>query len=54
VSHPMGHDRVKAATQKGKGKGKEGPGSQSEFFSVVGGMMSTLKRFITSFAKVQL
>jgi hypothetical protein len=54
VSHPMGHNRVKATTRKGKGKGKEGPNSQSEFFSIVGGMMSTLKRLITSFAKVQL
>jgi hypothetical protein len=32
----------------------EGSCSQSEFFSAVGGMMSTLKKLITSFAKVRL
>jgi hypothetical protein len=50
VTHPIGHDRVKAATQKGKGK--EGSSSQSESSSVVGDIISTLKRLSISFAKV--
>jgi hypothetical protein len=52
VTRPMCRDRAKAATRKGKGM--EGSCSQSEFFSAVGGMMSTLKKLITSFAKVRL
>jgi hypothetical protein len=47
VTCPMGQDRGKAATRKGKGTGKEGSSSQSESFSVVGGMMSTLKKLST-------
>jgi hypothetical protein len=51
VYHPMGRDRAKAAMQKGKRKGKDGSSSQSESSSILGGMMSTLKRLNTSFAK---
>jgi hypothetical protein len=56
VSHPMGHDRAKVAARKGKGKGKgkANSSSQSETVSVVGGMMSTLKKMSTSFVKAQL
>jgi hypothetical protein len=36
------------------GKAKEGSSSQSEPSAVVGGMMSTLNRLSTSFAKSQL
>jgi hypothetical protein len=42
-------DRVKVAVRKGKGK--EGSSSQREFSSVIGGIMSTLKKLITSFTK---
>jgi hypothetical protein len=52
VTHPIGQDRAKAATQKGKVK--EGLNSQSESSSAVGGIMSTLKKLNTSFAKAQL
>jgi hypothetical protein len=54
VTHPMGQVRAKAATWKGKQKGKEGSSSQTESFSAVGGMMSTLEKLRISFAKVQL
>jgi hypothetical protein len=54
VTHPMGWDRAKVVAQKGKRKGKEGSISQSEYSSVVDGMMFTLKKLITSFANVQL
>jgi hypothetical protein len=49
VTHPIGRDRANAVVRKGKGK--EGSSSQSEFSSVVGGIMSTLKKLSTSFAK---
>jgi hypothetical protein len=52
VTHPMGRDRAKAATWKGKGK--EGSCSQSEPSFVVGGMMSTLKKINNPFAKARL
>jgi hypothetical protein len=49
VAHPIGHDRAKATVWKGKAN--EGSSSQSESSTVVGDMMSTLKRLSTSFAK---
>jgi hypothetical protein len=52
VTRPIGRDRAKVATRKGKEK--EGLNSQSESFSAVGGMISTLKKLSTSFAKAQL
>jgi hypothetical protein len=51
VTHPIGWDRAKAATQKGKGK--ECLNSQSESSSVIGGIMFTLKKLSTSFTKAQ-
>jgi hypothetical protein len=50
VSHPMGRDRAKAATRKGKANSS----NQSETLFVVGGMMTTLKKLSTSFVKTQL
>jgi hypothetical protein len=49
VTHSIGWDRAKAAVRKEKRK--EDSGSQSESFSVVGGMISTLKKLSISFAK---
>jgi hypothetical protein len=43
-----------ATTRKGKGKGNESSNSQSESSSLVGGMVSTLKKLSISFAKTQL
>jgi hypothetical protein len=54
VSHPMGRDRANVAVRNENGKGKEDSSCQSESSSTVGGMMSTLKRVSTSFAKAQL
>jgi hypothetical protein len=48
----MGWDRAKAAVRKGEGK--EDSSNQSESSSAVSGMMSTLKKLSTSFAKAQL
>jgi hypothetical protein len=42
MTHPIGRDRAKSAAWKGKGK--EGSSSQSESFSAMGGLMSTLKK----------
>jgi hypothetical protein len=50
VTRPFGRDRAKAATRKGKEK--KGSSSQSESSSTIGGIMSTLKKLSTSFAKV--
>jgi hypothetical protein len=52
VTRPIGRDRAKATAQKGKEK--EGSSSQSESSSVVGGIMSTLKKLSTSFTKAQM
>jgi hypothetical protein len=52
VTRYISRDRAMAATRKGKGK--EDSSSQSESFSTVGGIMSTLKKLSTSFAKAQL
>jgi hypothetical protein len=52
VTRPMSQNRANVVARKGKAK--EGSSCQSEAFSVVGAMMSTLKKLSTSFAKVQL
>jgi hypothetical protein len=49
VTRLIGLDRAKAVVRKRKGK--EVSSSQSEFSSLLCGMMSTLKRLSTSFAK---
>jgi hypothetical protein len=49
VTRPIGRDRAKTTTQKGKWK--EGLNSQSESSSSMGGIMSTLKKLSTSFNK---
>jgi hypothetical protein len=51
VTRPMGWDRAKMTAQKGKGNEKKCSSSQSEYSSVVDGIMSTLKKLSTSFAK---
>jgi hypothetical protein len=52
VTRPIGRDRAKVTAQKGKEK--EGSSSQSESSSIVGGIMSTLKKLSTSFTKAQI
>jgi hypothetical protein len=52
VTHPIDRDRAKVAVRKGKGK--EDSSSQSESFSVMGGIMSTLKKISISFTKAQM
>jgi hypothetical protein len=52
VTHPIGKDRAKAVTRKGKGK--EGSSIQSESSSVVGDIMSTLKKLNTSFVEPRM
>jgi hypothetical protein len=52
VTCPIGRDRAKAAAWKRKEK--ECSSSQSESSSVVGGIMSTLKKLSTSFTKAQI
>jgi hypothetical protein len=47
---PIGQDWAKAVGRKGKGK--EGSSSERKSSSAMGGIMSTLKKLITSFAKV--
>jgi hypothetical protein len=49
VTHPIGQDRAKMATRKGKGK--EDSCSQSGSSSAMGGIMSTLKKLGTSFIR---
>jgi hypothetical protein len=49
VTRPISWDRAKAAARKGKGK--EGSSSQSESSFIVGDIMFTPKKLITSFAK---
>jgi hypothetical protein len=49
VTHPIGQDRAKLAVRKGKGK--EDSNSQSESSSVIGSIMSTLKKLSTTFTK---
>jgi hypothetical protein len=52
ATRPIGRDRAKATAWKGKEK--QGSSSQSESSSAVGGIMSTLKKLNTSFAKAQM
>jgi hypothetical protein len=52
VTHHISQDRAKVAARKVKMK--ENSMSQSESYSAVGGMMSTVKKLNTSFAKAQL
>jgi hypothetical protein len=49
---PIGRDRAKTATRKGKGK--EDSSSQSGSSSVMGVIMSTLKKLDTSFTRAQM
>jgi hypothetical protein len=52
VTCPIGRDRAKTAARKGKGK--EDSSSQSGSSSVMGGIMSTLKKLGTSFTRAQM
>jgi hypothetical protein len=52
VTHPNGRDRATAAARKGKGK--ENSSSQSKYSSIIGGIISTLKKLSTSFNKAQM
>jgi hypothetical protein len=52
VTRPIGRDRAKTATRKGKGK--EDSSSQSRSNSAMGGIMSTLKKLDTSFIRAQM
>jgi hypothetical protein len=52
VTRPIGQDRAKAAAWKEKGK--EGSSRQSESFSSMGDIMSTLKKLSTSHTKAQM
>jgi hypothetical protein len=45
---------VRKGKEKEKGQRKEGSSSQSESYSTVGGMISTLKKLNTLFANAQL
>jgi hypothetical protein len=47
VTHPIGRDRANTVVRNGKEK--EDSSSQSGSFSVIGGIMSTLKKLGTSF-----
>jgi hypothetical protein len=52
VTHLIGRCRAKSTARKGKGK--ECSNSQSESSSTMGGIMSTLKKLITTFTKAQM
>jgi hypothetical protein len=52
VTHPIGRDRAKTVVRKGKGK--KDSSSQIESCSTLGGIMSTIKKLNTSFAKAQM
>jgi hypothetical protein len=52
VTHPTSQYRVKTAARKRKGK--EDSSSQSGYSSVMGGIMSTLKKLDTSFTRAQI
>jgi hypothetical protein len=47
VTHPIGRDRANTVVRNEKEK--EDSSSQGESFSVIGGIMSTLKKLGTSF-----
>jgi hypothetical protein len=52
ATHPIGRDRIKAATWKGNEK--ERSSSQSESSSAADSIMFTLKKLSISFTKAQL
>jgi hypothetical protein len=52
VTRPIGRDRAKSTTRKGKGN--EGSSSQSESSFRMGGIISTLKKLSTIFTKAQM
>jgi hypothetical protein len=52
VTRLIDRDRAKAAARKEKGK--EDSSSQSEYSSVMDGIMLTLKKLSTSFTKTQM
>jgi hypothetical protein len=52
VTHPIGRDRGKTTTRKGKGN--EASSSQSRSFFSIGGVISTLKKLATSFTRAQM
>jgi hypothetical protein len=52
VTRLISYDRAKVAARKGKGK--ECLNSQSESFSVIGDIISTLKKLSSSFTKTQM
>jgi hypothetical protein len=52
VSRPIGRDRAKMATRKGKGK--ECSSSQNRSSFAMGGIMSALKKLGTSFTRAQM
>jgi hypothetical protein len=52
VTHPIGRDRAKTVARKGRVK--EDSSSPSGSSSVMGGIMSTLKKLNTSFTRAQI
>jgi hypothetical protein len=52
VTHPIGRDRGKTTTRKGKEN--EASSSQSMSFFSIGGVISTLKKLATSFTRAQM
>jgi hypothetical protein len=52
VTRPIGRDRAKSTTRKGKGN--EGSSSQSESSFRMGGIISNLKKLSTIFTKAQM
>jgi hypothetical protein len=52
VTRPISRDRAKAA--KRKEKGKEDSSSQNGHFSIMGGIISTLKKLCTSFTRAHM
>jgi hypothetical protein len=52
VTHPIDWDRAKTVARKEKGK--EDSNSQNRSSSAMGGIMSTLKKLVTSFIRAQM
>jgi hypothetical protein len=52
VNRPIGRDRAKMVTRKGKGK--ECSSSQNRYSFTMGGIMLTLKKLGTSFTRAQM
>jgi hypothetical protein len=52
MTHPIGRNRAKSAARKEKGK--KDSSSQSESSSIIGGIMSTLKKLSTTFTKAHM